>query len=170
MQRHITHGSCFALSDDQYFALKKAVSEHFAIHHTEVVVVGSAKLGFSVAPTKRYRPFGDSSDIDVALCSSALYDSMWREVFSYWSRGEFWPHFHDFRKYHFRGWMRPDMLPPEASFQRANEWWEFFRQLTASGLFGSYKITGALYKEWHFLETYQLTCMASCKSSEVQAE
>lgn len=167
VQRHITHGNCFALGDNEYFELKRAVGEHFNLHHTEIIVVGSAKLGFSVAPAKRYRPFGDASDIDVALCSSTLYDSMWQDVFAYWARGEEWSHLSDFRKYHFRGWMRPDLLPPQTSFSRANEWWEFFRSLTASGRFGSYKITGALYKEWRFLETYQLTCMQSCKTLEV---
>lgn len=170
VQRHITHGDCFALTDEQYFALKKVVSEHFNLHHTKVVVVGSAKLGFSLAPEKRYRPFSDTSDIDVAICSSELYDTMWSDVFAYWARGEEWPRIADFRKYHFRGWIRPDLLPPEPSFWRATEWWEFFRGLTASGQFGDYKVSGALYKDWTFLEAYQLTCMTTCKALEAEQQ
>jgi hypothetical protein len=163
VQRHITYGECFALSADQYFALKQCISHQFGIHTTEVLVVGSAKLGFSIAPNKRYRPFGESSDIDVALCSSQLFDDIWSDVFKYWARGESWPGLDDFRKYLFRGWMRPDKLPPSNSFPRSKEWWEFFRKLAAKGEFGPYKITGALYKSWDFLESYQQKCVGDCK-------
>jgi hypothetical protein len=167
VQRHITYGECFALSVETYFALKNRVAQQFGIHHAQVLVVGSAKLGFSIAPDKRYRPFGDNSDIDVALCSSDLFDAFWRDVFDYWSRGEIWPGVNQFRRYLFLGWMRPDKLPPAKSFARSQEWWEFFRLLAATGEYGPYKVTGALYKSWHFLETYQQSCVHDCKILEV---
>jgi hypothetical protein len=166
VQRHITYGDCFKLSAGSYIDLKSRIATNFGIHTSEVVVVGSAKLGFSIAPDKRYRPFGESSDIDVALCSSELFDDIWRDVFDYWARPEFWPGLDDFRKYLFRGWMRPDKLPPARSFTRSHDWWEFFRTLTMEGRFGPYKIRGALYKSWHFLETYQQECVRDCKLSE----
>jgi hypothetical protein len=166
VQRHITHGECFNISPDTYFSLKARVAQQFGIHPSEVIVVGSAKLGFSIAPDKRYRPFGETSDIDVALCSGHLFDAFWKDVFDYWARGEIWSGLPDFRKYIFRGWMRPDKLPPTGSFNRSREWWEFFRSLTSSGDYGPYKITGALYKSWHFLESYQLKCVRDCKASE----
>ena len=167
VQRHITYGECFALSEGQYFELKSAVSQQFSIHPNEVVVVGSAKLGFSIVPDKRYRAFSETSDIDVVLCSSTLFDLFWEDVFSYWARGQVWPDLDEFRRYLFRGWMRPDKLPPETSFARSREWWDFFRRLTASGSFGPYKVRGALYKSWHFLEAYQKRCVSDCKNAEI---
>lgn len=166
VQRHITFGDCYALSPNAYFELKNQVSRKFGINPAEVVVVGSAKLGFSIAPEKRYRRFGDSSDIDVALCSTNLFDHIWLDVFDYWRRRGFWEGFEQFRKYLFRGWMRPDKLPPEKSFARSQEWWDFFRLLTSTGDFGPYKITGALYKDWYFLESYQERCVSECKQME----
>lgn len=163
VQRHITHGDCYALQDDTYFQLKQEVANHFAVHHSQVVVVGSAKLGFSIVPTKLFRPFSEQSDIDIALASSDLFDAFWQDVFDYWARGERWPGLDDFRRYHFRGWMRPDKLPSSKTFHRSQAWWDFFRGLAASGKFGSYKLTGALYKSWHFLERYQEVCFAACK-------
>ncbi|MBV9747108.1 MAG: hypothetical protein JO099_25380 [Acidobacteriia bacterium] len=62
--------------------------------------------------------------------------------------------------------MRPDKLPPITSFSRSRDWWEFFRALATTGEYGPYKITGALYKSWHFLESYQLKCVRDCKLSE----
>jgi hypothetical protein len=166
VQRHIIFGNCYALIHDEYFELKNQVSRKFGVNPTEVVVVGSAKLGFSVAPEKRYRSFGESSDIDVAICSSPLFDQIWVDIFDYWRRGGFWEGLEQFRKYLFRGWMRPDKLPPEKSFERSREWWDFFRCLASSGNFGPYKISGALYKSWHFLESYQAKCVGECKQME----
>lgn len=170
VQRHITYGDCFTLSEASYFELKTRVAQNFGIHTSEVLVVGSAKLGFSIAPDKLYRPFGETSDIDVVLCSSALFDALWKDVFDYWVRQAFWPDLGDFRKYLFRGWMRPDKLPPERSFAQSQAWWEFFRRLTMEGTFGPYRIRGALYKSWHFLESYQQKCVRDCKHLESTAQ
>src|SRR5207249_9485842 len=78
VRKHITSGDCFVLSPSSYYELKARIAGNFGIHPAEVVVVGSAKLGFSLAPDKRYRPFGQTSDIDVTLCSSDLFDACWR--------------------------------------------------------------------------------------------
>lgn len=164
VQRRITHGSCHVLSEDQYFGLKDAVAKEYGLHHSQVVVVGSAKLGFSIAPKKRYRPFTETSDIDVAFASPQLYDNFWRDTFDYWARGGEWENLSDFRRYHFRGWLRPDKLPDTPAFSRSRDWWNFFRSLAGSGKYGSIKITGALYKDWHFLESYQQVCFEQCKN------
>lgn len=163
-QRRVTHGSCHALNDDQYFDLKNAVARQYGIHHTQVVVVGSAKLGFSIAPQKRYREFGEMSDIDVAFASPDLYDKFWSDTFDYWSRAGDWPNIADFRRYHFRGWIRPDKLPATQAFARSNDWWNFFQSLASTGQYGRIKITGALYKSWDFLEGYQRICLQQCKN------
>jgi hypothetical protein len=166
VRRYITSGDCVTLSENLYFDLRAQVAQQFGLHVAEVLVVGSAKLGFSIVPDKRYRPFCETSDVDVVMCSSELFDAFWKDVFDYWSRGERWAYLTDFRKYLFRGWMRPDKLPPEKSFRRSQEWWEFFRRLARGGAFGPYKITGALYKSWDFLESYQRVCVRACMEEE----
>lgn len=61
---------------------KMLVSQAFDIAFNNVVMVGSAKLGFSIAPEKFLRDFkidGDnSSDIDIAIISPQLFDYFWR--------------------------------------------------------------------------------------------
>jgi hypothetical protein len=168
VREHVIAGTCRSLDDASYRDLKEKVAEQFDVHPNEVIVVGSAKLGFSIAPLKRYRAFSDASDIDVVLCSPGLFDRIWQAVFDYHRRGETWDGLSDFRKYLFRGWMRPDKMPPEPSFALSSDWWEFFRKLTASGAYGPYKISGALYKSWHFLESYQNDCVGQCQSAETE--
>jgi len=163
VQKHITYGAAYALDQFAYFELKHTVADQFNLHPSEVLVVGSVKLGFSIVATKRYRHFGDTSDIDVVIISSNLFDEIWSDAFDYWLSGAYWPNLEDFRRYLFRGWMRPDKLPPERSFERSREWWEFFRELSNSQQFGPYRISGALYKSWHYLESYQAQCIVECR-------
>jgi hypothetical protein len=61
VRKHVTSGDCFTLSPTSYYELRARIAGKFEIHPTEVVVVGSAKLGFSIAPDKRYREFGETS-------------------------------------------------------------------------------------------------------------
>ena len=162
VRRHITFGDCYILSEDSYYALKAEVADHFSLHPSEVIVVGSAKQGFSIAPNKRYQHFGDTSDIDVTIVSQTLFDRIWDEVWWFNHQGGYWPKLPDFREYLFRGWMRPDKLPPSDRFEIANEWWEFFRELTRSERYGPYKIRGALYRSWVRMEAYQSGAVDLC--------
>lgn len=142
--KHILSGSCHALDDDLHWRLRKAVADRLSVYPNQVVVVGSARLGFSIVEHKLLRPFGDTSDIDVAVVSSELFDDYWQRVYQYERDGGYWERSADFKRYLFRGWMRPDLLPSSPSFEPTKHWWELFRGLTASGAYGPYKIRGGL--------------------------
>lgn len=162
VQKHITSGESYILDEDQYFALKQEVAEHFKLHPSQIILVGSGKLGFSIAPNKKYRFFRDESDLDLAIVSADLFQALWAEVFEYWTDGGFWEKSRDFKDYLFRGWLRPDFLPP--SLESSRGWFEFFRILTASHRFGPYKISAGVYQSWHHLEIYQQRAVTQCRS------
>lgn len=166
VQKHLTYGPCCLLSSDVYFELKREIAEQFKLHPAEVLVVGSAKLGFSIVPKKRYRFFNDESDIDVALVAPQLFEQIWAEVYDYWYRRAYWDQHDTFCSYLFQGWIRPDKLPP---FDRAAKWWEYFRELTSTSRYGPYKIRAGLYKSWRFLESYQRLCVDAWKQTELSA-
>ncbi len=113
--------------------------------------------------------FGDQSDIDLAIISEFLFDKIWRQVFDYWEENEntdnvvYWSRENSFKDYLFRGWIRPDKLPPAQAFDFSRSWWEFFRELTRQGEYGPYKIRAGLYKSWYYLEKYQSICIKECK-------
>jgi hypothetical protein len=167
VQRHITYGDCFALTESQYFELKSDIARKFGVHHSAVLIVGSGKLGFSIVGKKRYRYFNDASDLDIALISESLFDGLWLDAYEYWKSRSYWPEYEQFKEYLFRGWIRPDKLPPANTFRRTNDWWEFFRELTASQKFGPYRIRAGLYRSWAFLEGYQTKCVTECRDAEV---
>lgn len=163
VQKYITFGESYVLPTDKYFGLKYEIARRFTLHPSQVVMVGSGKLGFSIKPTKRYTPFGDESDLDIAIISETLFNELWSSVFDYWrnNAAHFWATETQFKEYLFRGWIRPDFLP--LSTKRSYQWFEFFRQLTLTGKFGPYKINAGVYKSWWYLERYQQTAVAKCR-------
>jgi hypothetical protein len=166
VRRHITYGSSFILDDGSYVALKSEIASHFGLYPNDVYIVGSSKLGFSIAEKKRYRYFHDGSDIDIAIVSSTLFDEMWKQVFDYWTRnGPLSDIDPGFRKYLFRGWIRPDLLPPADAFPLRGDWWDFFLSITSSGNYGPYELRGGLYKSLHFLEQYQRISVSKCQEA-----
>ena len=170
VRKYITYGDTYILDHDKYYSLKQKVSNHFDIHPSEVIIVGSGKMGFSIAenttsspPKIRYRNFGNDSDIDVAIVSQALFEKIWQEVYNYYIEKGMWSRKDKFEEYFFRGWLRPDMFPLSKNFPVCEEWWTFFQALTSSNEFGFYKISAGLYKSWFFLEKYQSGAVEQCK-------
>jgi hypothetical protein len=167
VRKNIIFGDCFVLSQSEYLDLRSKVANRFHLHPNEVLIVGSAKLGFSIVPAKRYRHFSNESDIDIVLISSSLFDQIWHATFTYKHEVGIWDQEKEFKDYLFRGWIRPDKLPPSKHFSICSDWWEFFRELSNTRKYGNYKIAGALYKSWFYLEDYQKICTEDCKREVV---
>ena len=164
VNQHVLHGSCFAIGETAHYELKQEIALNFSLEvNQDIFIVGSAKMGFSVAPHKRYRDFGDRSDIDVAIVSHDLYQKVWHEVHAYSESGADWPRKSEFESYAAWGWIRPDKLPGGNVFKFANEWWDFFRSLQQSRRFGPYKIAAGIYHDMYFLKSYQTRAIAACR-------
>ncbi|MFF6785507.1 hypothetical protein [Streptomyces sp. NPDC012510] len=164
---NILHGSCFAIQDDVHYSLKEEIATEFSLKvHQDIFVVGSAKLGFSISPKKRYRLFGDTSDIDIAIVSHDLYERVWHETHEYMESGAYWHSRRDFEKYLAWGWIRPDKLPGGPTFKFTDTWWNFFRSLQQSRRYGPYKIAAAVYHDMSFLAKYQMGAVAACRGDE----
>lgn len=168
VRRNIIFGRSILLDEDKMFDLSTEISHHFQIHPAEIVTVGSGKLGFSIAPKKMYLPFGERSDLDVAIVSPKLFEELWEELFLYANSPDLsWKvdHCDRFKGYLLRGWIRPDLLPFSEVFLRRKDWFEFFRQLTVSRRYGPFKISAGLYRNWFFFEQYQSICVKNCKDA-----
>jgi hypothetical protein len=160
VRKVLTSTDSYILTNDLYYDLKEQVAEHFNIHPSVVLMVGSGRLGFSLAPEKRYRFFCNESDIDMTIVSAELFDRVWELVVEY--QGD-WPERRAFQHYLFNGWIRPDKLPQAGSFDFTAEWWNFFKALTSCGKYGEYKITAGIYRSWYFIEKYQGIRVKECQ-------
>ena len=65
-----------------YIDWKAELAAELGVDPYMLLVVGSAAVGFSLNPYKRFAPFGQNSDIDVAVVSMRHFDDAWR-----WLRG-----------------------------------------------------------------------------------
>ena len=66
---------------DKAFDIKQRVSEHFQCDFRSVAFCGSAHLGFS--PTKDTSFLAGSSDLDVALIDTSLFQMTWKQLVEY---------------------------------------------------------------------------------------
>lgn len=154
------------LVGQQEARLRREVAKHFDVSMRDVIVTGSAKLGFTIV-SKPDRPafsaFGESSDIDVAIISTPLFVALWRAALSHAQESGDWRNAESFRSYLMKGWLRPDQLPPESDFELRRQWFEFFRGLTASEEFGPYKIAAGVYYDEQFWEAYAASSLEKAR-------
>lgn len=165
INKYYLSGAAFALDDNRHYALRQEVSAHFEVRYSEVFIVGSGKLGFSIKPRRRFQPFYSGSDIDIVIISTELFEKIWQEIFLFERNGGYWPNIGAFKQYHFQGWMRPDKLPLERSFTFTRIWWDFFEKVSGGGEYGPYKIRGGLYQSQFFFQSYQQKCFDQCRSA-----
>ena len=152
MRERILGGVCRVLESAQQARVRQAVAEHFEIHVNHVIIVGSAKLGYSVSPKKSFKPFDDKSDLDVAIVNNALFEKYWLEMYKAKKSMIEWPELSQAQKYLFQGWIRPDKLP---LLNIRNSWFDFFAGLQSRDGCGPYPVRGGLYYNHDFLELYQ---------------
>jgi hypothetical protein len=62
----------------QYIDWKAKLAAELGLDPYMLLVVGSACLGFSLSPFKRFSEFGSRSDVDVAAVSERHFDEAWR--------------------------------------------------------------------------------------------
>jgi len=68
-------------SPQVYDQIKLFFADRLQISNSDVSIVGSAKLGFSLSPGENFRDFDtEKSDIDVVLVSSKLFHVFWDEL------------------------------------------------------------------------------------------
>jgi hypothetical protein len=142
----------------------------------DVIVVGSAKLGFSIAekqitgknPLPRYREFDPrNSDIDLAIVSQKLFFDIWQALSFYSHQQTVFPWDTKLASYLVLGWIRPDHFPQIDRPIPCKKWWELFNQFSSSKEFGRRKVRGGLYFHKDFLNQYQQRSVVDARNAEI---
>ena len=168
-RRKLLHGTphVFAEREDDFYHFRERIAQHFSIHYNDIVITGSAKLGFS--PFKR-KKFDLDSDIDVAIVSLELFDNHLDRIADYQyelresrktvSEQEL-SKYHNFLEYVALGWIRPDLIPDSFRLDIfRQEWFDFFRSISyGESEVGNYKVSAGIFKSPPHLERYQRSGM-----------
>lgn len=117
------------------------------VHPLQIVVCGSAHLGFSPVPHKLGKPFDStSSDIDVAIVSPQLFDDWWDELQSCQLDESVRRKVADEL---FWGFINPATVKDCCKTGRA--WWELFGTITTDRANG---VRGRLYRTYWSMQSY----------------
>jgi hypothetical protein len=161
--------------------LRQHLVSHLHLAAEGIIVVGSAKTGFSLSPDNFPRPFGVESDIDVVVVSETLFDAYWTICLEYfyprragmlpradhqWLRdrkhdvfwGRFVPHY-----MRYEGLSFPEVLRPLRDLSTA--WFNAFRSLSTYEQFRGRDITGRLYRSWNHALAYHADGLRQIKQS-----
>ncbi|MCF5929636.1 hypothetical protein [Xanthomonas perforans] len=160
MNELILRHDCSIIGGSMESSIRTEIADYLDVETEEVIIVGSAKLGFSPKPGQCFKPFDEASDIDVAIVSPELFAAIWHEVLDMKAGGAFIKDIQGFQHYHFQGWMRPDKMPASSTYHRCRDWWEFFLSLSKKEEYDRRPIRGGLYYDTSFLSRYQTTALA----------
>jgi len=158
IQKYLCNGSSPIFDESTIFLIKYNIANKFSIHPNEIILTGSAQLGFSIAPEKELNNFNDNSDIDIAIISNSLFERYWSKLLLFninvESRTEKEQKNYDkFINYLFRGWIRPDKFP--FKFEKKKEWFQFFNELKSKFYkYGEHEFAAGIYKNFTVFELY----------------
>ncbi|WP_156141270.1 MULTISPECIES: hypothetical protein [Aeromonas] len=174
VNEHIVNAASLHVTEEQIEFIRIRISEAVGIDiaSSEIVIVGSAKLGFGLFNKKKrdqahlpaFRPFGPESDIDVAVCSPQLFDTVWNELSDYALAKPWMPHkMNKTGDYLVYGWLRPDQVPFEARLRTLDSFKDRLMQLSRTPQLMRRKISGAIYRDLTFLKKYQVRGISHCR-------
>ena len=162
-------------------ALRSHLSNDLGISAESTIVIGSAKIGFSLSPDTVFRQFSDESDIDVLVVDERIFDDIWKIVLKWhyprrirglggmdgsWGRRR--------RRDLYWGWFVPDKIKYEGlSFPEvlkplrdiSTVWFNAFRSLSRFPEFSRRNITGRLYRTWDHALLYHADGLRQIKES-----
>lgn len=154
---------------DKMDFFKEIVSKELGISFHSLQIVGSAKTGYSLSPTKLFNPFHDEapgaspSDIDIAIISERLFLKFWDELRKI--KGIWYKHYYNhLTESIFRGYINEKDLQKIDVLRE--EWEEMIRPVNLSlqdRLGFVHPITYRLYRSWDDLEEYQIIGITKAK-------
>jgi hypothetical protein len=174
-RKHALHGNpkIFDGAESKYYEFRKRIAERLEVNFSEVLIVGSAKLGFS--PFKK-KAFDLESDVDVSIVSAQLYERIMGYILDYQlelrsdrksvSQNEI-DRYHKFLEYGAMGWIRPDLLPSSFRVEKLKEdWFDFFDSISnGKSEVGNYKVSCGVFKSYMHLEKYTLSGYRTLKKN-----
>lgn len=173
VRKYIIHGIPYVFKDrpNQYYDFREQIASHWHVGFQEVLILGSAKLGYSY---HKNSVFSYESDIDVAIVNQSLFESFYLEIRNFQYRIESGLEtltFHEkteynrFLSYMIKGWMRPDILPVKITGELSkDEWFNYFRSISYSNnLAGNYKVSAGLFKSFGYMEYYYTNSIKKLK-------
>ena len=149
-----------------YDKFRNALSVGLAVPTTDITVVGSAALGFSMDPSSFGQRFNanNDSDVDVIVVSQPLFEKAWGDLLA-WNHGRKWSMSRSrvemILSHHHRtiywGHVWPDILTRISDV--TEPWIRSFRGLSREPELAPFNFQGRLYKSWKHALYYHVNSL-----------
>lgn len=159
---------------DKMDCFKEIISKNFDVSFHSAQIVGSAKLGISLAPKKAFRKFIISanenekeSDIDLAIVSGKLFDEIWNKLREIRNKTAI-PRYKALSASIFRGYINDKDFKDIDLIRR--EWEEKIAKSNIrlqDDLSIVHPISYRIYRNWEDLEDYQLDAIYELKEEMI---
>src|SRR6266568_272955 len=158
---------------------RDALALSLMVARTDIRVVGSARLGFSMKPWQNLRSFQDTSDIDVLVVNQTLFDELWgllltaayprppvTDALGGWLRAR--------RNEVYTGWLTPVEIRLDRRIfgeratpvlNLATRWFNALKQASQFPPRRHEDVQGRLYRTWRHAELYHLYSLAELRRS-----
>jgi len=166
--------------------LRRHLCPRLRLEQENVIIIGSAKIGFSLDPNTFPRRFTNNRDIDVLVVSETLFDIYWHTMLKWhyprrlehlpqsdWQwvlarrRDLYWGWFHpDGIRY--EGLTFPDVLKPLRDLK--TRWFDSFQSLSLYEEFSGREVNGRLYRTWEHALLYQANGLRQIQTRLAQEE
>jgi len=168
-QRWIIDRTPYVFNNDQiaYVNWKASLANAIGVDGKAIIFIGSASIGFSLNPTKSYRVYNESSDIDIAIVSRHHFEIAWhtirnlgtlrhtlnspqsRSLEDHRNRLIYW------------GTFDTKHLLPKLPFGK--QWFETFEQMTSIAPTKDREINARIYRDFESLTDYHVSNLSKLR-------
>ncbi len=159
--------------------MRKHLTAHLGIAPEDIVIIGSAQVGFSLSPDNFPRAFTKDCDIDVLLVDAKMFDEIWNTLLAWHYPRRFWLDGMDWdwakrrkdeiywgwvepSEIHYRGLSFPDVL--RSMRDLSANWFNAFKSLGRYPEFMNRDVNGRLYRTWDHALAYQMASLKKIKA------
>jgi hypothetical protein len=152
--------------------LRRYLSDSLRIKNENAIIIGSAKIGFSLSPDTMFRQFSNESDIDVLVVDERLFDAIWETILKWhyprritglagmdiqWNRRRRWDLYWGWLvpdRIRYEGLSFPEVLKPVRNISTA--WFNTFKGISRLADFSGRDVHGRLYRSWANATLYHI--------------
>ena len=158
---HVIEGTPYIFKDnpEKYQLFRKLVSSTLDVPMKNIIIVGSARIGFSLSPYHFGMPFRKTSDVDTVVVSAQLFDMTWLELLRLERKWyELTEEEREFVKRHIEhvywGNIRPDKLPVTTRISKL--WLETFGEVIKTEEFATKRVNAFLFRTWWQVQSFYM--------------
>lgn len=160
----------FQKNPGDYSTFKGHFARQLGIPVDDIEIVGSARLGYSLAPDRFGTPFGPNSDIDVVIVCDRLFSLGWDDLLK-WNHSRLWSMpkwrvdqiLNSHQRSVFWGHIWPDMLTAMSGAGKL--WATAVRALGTIPALAGIEVNGRIYKSWVHAKYYHLDSLRQLRAS-----